>query len=296
MRCLRRAATLAGPVMVSAALAATIPADFARAQTADASAAVLSVIDAALAAGRLEDARDIIARTAPTSDSAELRLRSAELALANNALSEAITAFSALTAAIGGRAHQGIGLAKFRQGDVTAAKTALETAVAADPALVRSWIALGVIADRGRDFALADAAYAHALAIAPLSAPALSNRGYSLMLRGRYAEAEVELAKAVGIDPQLKVAATNLRLARALQGRYRDAFDGSTEAALATDLNTVGFGAMARGDYKTAESYFNRALNLNPKFDPVAWANLSYLKSITQPMGTGVSDEPASNR
>lgn len=253
----------------------------------------LAIIDAAIAAGRLEAARDIIARTAAEQDSAELRLRAAELALANNALPEAQAGFSALTgdAAIAARAQQGLGLVKFRQGDRAGAKAAFDAAVAADPALVRSWIALGVIADRARDFARADDAYARAIALDGKSAAAFSNRGYSLMLRGRLAEAEADLVRATTLDPQLGVAQTNLRLARALQGRYRDAFAGSTKATLAADLNTVGFGAMARGDYKTAETYFNRALSLKTTFDKTAWDNLAYLKSITQPMGTSISDD-----
>jgi Flp pilus assembly protein TadD len=255
----------------------------------------LPVIDAAIAEGRLETARDIIARMAPQHDSPELRLRAAELALANGVLDQASQSFAALVPTIGARASQGLGLAKFRSGNLVEARAALDAAVAADPALVRSWIAIGVIADRERDFARADMAYGRALALAPQSAPALSNRGYSLMLRGRHAEAEADLVRALAIEPQLAVARTNLRLTRAMQGKYREAFEGSTKATLASDLNTVGFGAMARGDTKTAETYFNRALALNPRFDPVAWANLRYLKALTEPMGTGVTDEEPRN-
>lgn len=254
-----------------------------------------SVIDAAIAEGRLEAARDIIARLAPTQDSPELRLRAAELALANNALPQAAEAFAALVPAIGARANQGLGLTKFRSGELVAARQALDAALAADPTLVRSWIALGVIADRDRDFARADLAYGRALAIAPQSAPALSNRGFSLMLRGRHADAEADLVRALAVEPELKVARTNLRLVRAMQGKYREAFEGSTKATLASDLNTVGFGAMARGDTKTAETYFNRALALNTHFDPVAWANLRYLKSITDPLGMSASDDEPGN-
>jgi Flp pilus assembly protein TadD len=281
----------APPVSAQAPVAGTAPASGA----VQPPLTMFSVIDTAIAEGRLETARDIIARVAPQQDSPELRLRAAELALANNALPQAVEAFTALVPTIGARASQGLGLAKFRAGDLAAARQALEAAVAADPALVRSWIALGVIADRQRDFARADTAYARALAVAPQSAPALSNRGYSLMLRGRHAEAEADLVRALAIEPQLKVAQTNLRLVRAIQGKYREAFAGSTKATLANDLNTVGFGAMVRGDTKTAESYFNRALALNPRFDPVAWANLRYLKAITEPLGTGVRDDTAAN-
>jgi Flp pilus assembly protein TadD len=279
------------PMAVSLLAAASAAAEPAVPQAAPQAAAppltTFSVIDTAIAEGRLETARDIIARLAAQQDSPELRLRDAELALAANALPEAAKAFEALVPMIGARASQGLGLAKFRARDLAAARRALEAAVAADPMLARSWIALGVIADRERDFARADMAYGRALAIAPQSAPALSNRGYSMMLRGRHAEAEADLVRALAVEPQLQVAQTNLRLVRAMQGKYREAFQGSTKATLASDLNTVGFGAMARGDTKTAETYFNRALALNTRFDPVAWANLRYLKSITEPLGLG---------
>lgn len=274
-------------------IAAAPPAPPPAAEPAANVAAALPIIDAAIASGRLEDAALIIARLAATHDSPELRLRSAELALASAGPVEAITWFSTLTDVpeTAARARQGLGLAQYRTGDHAAAQKSLEAAVAADPALLRSWIALAAIADGKRDFAAADAAYAKALAIDPNSAAALTNRGYSLLLRDRAADAEADLVRAAQIDPGLAVAQTNLRVARAMQGKYREAFAGSNKESLAADLNNVGFGALARGDTHIAETYFNRALSLNPRFDPIAWANLRYLKSLTQPLGTGVSDE-----
>jgi Flp pilus assembly protein TadD len=255
--------------------------------------AALPIIDAAIDAGRLEDAASIVARLAATHDGPELRLRSAELALASAAPVEAIAGFSPLTEVpeTAARAYQGLGLAQYRLGDKAAAQKALGKAIAADPSLLRSWLALGAIADGNRDFAAADAAYAKALAIDPNSAAALTNRGYSLLLRGRAGDAEADLLRATMIDPGLATAQTNLRVARAMQGKYREAFAGSNKQSLAADLNNVGFGALARGDTRTAETYFNRALSLNPRFDAIAWANLRYLKSLTQPLGTGVDDE-----
>lgn len=274
-------------------IAAAPPVPPPAAETAINVPAALPIIDAAINAGRLEDAALIIARLAATHDSPELRLRSAELALASAAAAEAITWFSALTDVpeTAARARQGLGLAEYRIGDHAAAQKSLEAAVAIDPALLRSWIALAAIADANRDFTAADAAYAKALAIDTNSAAALTNLGYSLLLRGRAGDAEADLVRATQLDPGLAVAQTNLRVARAMQGKYREAFAGSSRESLAADLNNVGFGALARGDTHTAETYFNRALSLNPRFDPVAWANLRYLKSLTQPIGAGISDE-----
>jgi Tfp pilus assembly protein PilF len=253
----------------------------------------LAIIDTALAEGRFDAAAEVLQRTLPLRPGPELQLRVAELALARGALAEAATGFADLAAdpAVAATAQQGLGITQLQQGNLVAARAALDAALAADAGLLRAWNARAVVADRSRDFVAADAAYARALALDPRAAMVRANQGYSLLLRGRHADAEAALVAALAIDSGLAPAATNLRLARAMQGRYRDAFAGSTRAGLAADLNTVGFAAMARGDYAVAEAYLNRALALNPRFDPVAFANLAYLKSITDPLGTGVGED-----
>lgn len=246
---------------------------------------LLALIDAAIAERRFTSANELISRARPQSDGPELQLRTAEMILASSDLPGAANAFDALRdePAVAARALQGLGIARLKQSNLPAAVTALDAALALDPGLARAWNARAVIADRQRDWPRADAAYARAIALQPGDASALSNRGYSLLLRGRHAEAEIDLARAVAIDPDLAAARTNLRFARAIQGRYTEAFAGSTRANLADDLNTVGFGAMARGDYATAETYFNRALSHSKQFDRTAWNNLQYLKQRTHP-------------
>ncbi len=278
-------------------------ADAASAAAKDPAQSEFAIIDAAIAAGRLDAAAEIIGRTAARADGPGLRLRVAELALARGTLADAASTFTALAApgsdgvvpapAIVASAQQGLGLVRLRQNDLAAATAALDVALAIDPTLVRAWTARAIIADKARDFAAANTAYGQALALAPDSAVVLTNQGYSLLLQGRQAEAEAQLARAVILDPNLVAAQTDLRLARALQGRYKEAFAGATPDRLAAALNTVGFAAMVRGDYATAETYFNRALSQNSRFDSVAWANLRYLKDITHPMGPDASPQPA---
>lgn len=243
--------------------------------------AILSAIDASIVAGRLAGAADMIGRALVTDPSPQLQLRSAELALAGGDIAGAAAQFQDLAGQpdVSAQAQQGLGIARLRQGNATAAKIALDAALAIDPRLARAWNARAVIADQQRDWVAADKAYGEAIAIDPRSVQALTNRGYSMVMRGRYAEAEPDLAAAIALDPKLPTARTNLRFAQAMQGRYRDAFAGSTRETLATDLNTVGFAAMARGDRDTAETYFNRSLALNTRFDHVAWANLQYLQT-----------------
>lgn len=240
----------------------------------------LALLDAAIADGRLADARALIAPMW-ASGAPEVSLRSAELALASGSLPEAVEGFRALAdGPLAGPAQQGLGITLLKQGKPAEARAALEKAVAADPALARAWNALAVLADQARDWAAADAAYAHAIAAQPGEAAWLANRGWSQLLRGRHVAAEQDLLAAVKLAPNLKEARTNLALARAMQGRYQEAFAGSDRTTLAADLNTVGFAAMARGDLEVAEAYFNRALSLNPQFDRAAWANLQYLAEL----------------
>lgn len=288
-------------------------------------ATALPIIDAALAEGRLADARAVVQRALASADSPELQLRIAEIALADNGLAEAANGFAALIADAGkapaaatptgtdpaampaagpapdsgivARAQQGLGLARLRQNRLDDAIVALDAALAADPALLRANIGRGVAADRKRDWARADAAWARALEIAPTSPIAHNNRGWSMLLRGRHAEAEADFIVAVQGDPRLAAARTNLIFARALQGKYREAFAASDKTTLAADLNTVGFGAMARGDNEAAQAYFERAMQKNPRFDRTAWANLQYLFDQTRDPAAALDgpagDDPA---
>ncbi|KPF77461.1 hypothetical protein IP88_06240 [alpha proteobacterium AAP81b] len=258
-------------------------------------AAALPLIDAAIAENRLDDARSLLARTTASNDTpgsaAELRLRSAEIALAEAGLAAAATGFTELTAdpQVGARASQGLGIVRLRQNRLPDAIAALDAALAADPGLLRATLARGVAADRTGDWPRADAAWARALELAPQSAIARNNRGWSLLLRARHGDAEADFAAAVTLDPKLGAARTNLIFTRALQGKYREAFALSDKTTLAGDLNTVGFGAMARGDKEVAQTYFERAMQKNPRFDRTAWANLQYLFAATRSAGDALA-------
>lgn len=245
--------------------------------------ATLALIDAALTDDRIAAAQSRIATAHGRAPEVELALRQAECARGSGLLDDAAVGFSKLVSdpVVGGRALAGLGITELRRGHDAAAIRAIDQAVARDPGFVRAWIARGVAADRAHDWATADNAYARALALDPASDTALVNRGYSRLLRGAYAEGASDLQAAVRLRPTSVTAQTNLRLALALAGN-KAAFRGSNKATLPHDLNTVGFAAMARGDYSVAESLFNRAMELSPAFDHTAWDNLQYLKQMTQ--------------
>lgn len=242
--------------------------------------AALAMLDAAIADGRLEDARTMLAPMW-ASGAPGVMLRAAELALAAGSLPEAAEGFSGLLdGPLAAAARQGLGITRLRQGRAAEAATELERAVAIDPMLARAWNAMGVLADKSKDWKAADTAYARAIAAAPGDAGLIANRGWSMLLRGHPVAAEQDLSRALALNPGLAMARTNLALARAMQGRYEDAFRLSDKKTLAADLNTVGYAAMMRGDLAVAEAYFNRALSLNPQFDRAAWENLQYLATL----------------
>ncbi|WP_205599552.1 tetratricopeptide repeat protein, partial [Sandarakinorhabdus rubra] len=234
------------------------------------------------------DARQMLAPMW-ASGAPDVALRNAELALASGSLPEAAEGFSGLLdGPLAAAARQGLGITRLRQGRAAEAKAELEQAVAMDAGLARAWNALGVMADKARDWPAADAAYGKAIAAAPADANMVANRGWSMLLRGHPVAAEQDLSRALAMNPALATARTNLALARAMQGRYEEAFQLSSKKTLASDLNTVGYAAMVRGDLAVAEAYFNRALSLNPQFDRAAWANLQYLATLK-----GAAQQPA---
>lgn len=243
----------------------------------------LELIDAATAGGKLELARGLLERAKHAGqDGPALDLRLADYWLASGSTAQAAAAFEKLTGdpATSAAAWQGVGLAALAGGDDQRAATAFGKAVAAAPQLSRAWAGLAVTADQRGDFAAAEAAYARALALMPDNATTLSNRGYSRILQARYGEAVGDLTEALRLEPRLATAATNRRLALSMAGNYGAAFAGADKHQIARDLNTVGFGAMMRGDYAAAEGYFTRAIQTNPEFDRTAWRNLTYLKTI----------------
>lgn len=195
---------------------------------------------------------------------------------------QALGLFQALTAnpAVAARAHQGAGIAAFLLGRVDQAIASLQRAVELDPTLGRAWNALGAAADLRQDWTLSEKAYGEALRSAPANGTYLSNRGYSRLLQRRFDEAVVDLAVAVRSQPNDVKVRNNLRLALALSGRYDEAFAGINRSDLHRELNNIGYMALLRGDYVSAEAYLNRAIEVSDVFYRKAWQNLVYLGDL----------------
>ena len=237
----------------------------------------------ALAQGRYGDAKGLLDRVllADTEDT-RARLLMAELHLVTGLPEQAVGEFDELAKdpIVSARALQGKGIALMRIGDNAAAYDALRQAVDIDATQWRAWNALGYYHDSQRNWSDADKSYAHALAADPESALVYNNRGFSRLLQHRFDEAIDDLSRALELDPVLEATRLNLRLVLAWRGRYARAMLGVRKKESGKALNNVGFVALLRGDYSSAESYFLRAMESDATFNKAAWRNLEYLKHL----------------
>ena len=252
-----------------------------------------SQIEAALLSSSPGDAQPLLDTVGGAFPPAVVAFYKARLALRLGDIDAAALAFAPLTHEPGveARAWAGLGEARLRQQRGTAAAQALDRALALDPGKASVWVMRGVAADMSRDWPAADFAYDRAVALDPHSTAALADRGYSRLLRGRYIEALADLKRAVQLDPKSRIAATDLLVATVMSGDYKGALAGVGKEDVAEGLNTIGFAAMARGDYDRAETFFTRAMEINPKFDHVAWDNLVYLKQRVH-ASAGMTSKP----
>ncbi len=104
------------------------------------------------------------------------------------------------------------------------ARAAYEHAIDADPSFAEAHHRLGVIADRGGEFPLADRHYNKAHELKPSDPSILSDMGFSLYLRKQDREAERLLKQALELDPQHADANGNLAQVCVRQKRYDEAF------------------------------------------------------------------------
>lgn len=262
--------SLAAPKSAPPRVAAAAPVDLAQ-------------LEAALRAGRHVQLKTLIERAKLARQTDPLiEVYLGEYWLANSQAEQALGLFQTLTGdpRAAARAHQGIGIAAFQLGQIDRAHEALGQAVALDPSLGRAWNALGATADLRRDWALADKAYGEALRLDPTNNAVLSNRGYSRVLQGRYQDAVADLTAAIRSQPNDARVRNNMRVALALSGRYDEAFAGINRRDLHRELNNIGFVALLRGDYVSAEAYLNRALETSDVFYRKAWQNLVYLGDL----------------
>lgn len=232
----------------------------------------------ALQAGRPEQARDMIARAVAGGASGQAVDRLlADLALAERRWPEALARYKALLAmGPGPLLQERAGLAALHAGQTREAFSHLTAASRARSAGWRSWNALGVAADRLRDWPGAERAYSAALKADPGQAAIWNNLGWSLMLRGRWADAVDPLTRAAALGPTEPRILANLDLARsAVEGQLPRRRAGESGAAFAARLNDAGVMARLGGDLGRAAAAFAQALEVSDRWFAPAAENLA---------------------
>ncbi|MGZ3274199.1 MAG: tetratricopeptide repeat protein [Caulobacteraceae bacterium] len=209
-----------------------------------------------------------------------LVLLSARLDLGRGRYDQALDQFrkAQATPQTRGAAMEGEGLALALSGRQAESIPVLQKAVTESPGAWRAWNALGGAYDDRRQWAEADDAYAHALAVSNAPAIVLNNRGYSYLLRNRLDEASADFVEALRLRPDLAPARTNLRLAIALKGEYGRATAGAQKDTEASLLNNAGFAALVRGDYARAEDLLRQAIQRKGEYYDLATANLELVR------------------
>ena len=203
------------------------------------------------------------------------RVSAGECLLEKGRNADALAQFAA--AGEGAVASQGAGIALVRLNRLEDARTALETAVATDPALARAWNALGVAKD---GLGLKEEAWAdfqRAADADPTDGAALNNLGVSKLKAGIVDEAIAAFQAALTRGGAREAAETNLRLALAYDGDYAGSVKALPDDRRAVALNNAGVAAVSRGDTAEAKKLFSRAIEESPSFYAKAYSNLSLL-------------------
>jgi Flp pilus assembly protein TadD len=159
-------------------------------------------------------------------------------------------------------ARTGLGLALIARQNWPQAIAELRAALAADRELAVAHDALGVALERTGDVAGARQCYRNAAKLQPRSHEPLNNLGVSYLRTGELATALEMFEAAARIEPRDPAVANNLGLALGRLERYDEAlaaFRTATDSEQAA-LNNLGYVHFLNGDYAGALEVYERAL------------------------------------
>lgn len=235
----------------------------------------------AIDAGRLQEAKLIIARAVLVGfKGAPIERLTADLSFASGKYLEAMSAYQRLVASRDkqrGDCEKGaISALQIKRFDD--AEPLVECAVASANASWRAWNARGVLADSEHEWGKADESYQRALKLAPNEARVINNEGWSMLLRGDWAAAVPLFQKAVALDKDSERIANNLELAKAaLAADLPRRRSGEANGDWAARLNDAGVAAELLGDKQRAVAAFTQALDASPVWYDRASNNLKAL-------------------
>ena len=231
--------------------------------TASPPANALSEARHAIDAGRLDQARKMIANAlAAGATGIPVERLLADLAFKSGRDAEALARYQSLLAKFptDSLLAERAGIAALKTGN-PAADVLLDRATVSPSASWRAWNARGVAADFRHDWAAADFAYSEAVRRAPDKAEVHNNRGWSKLLRGDWSDGLKLLKEAAKLDPGSTRIANNLELARtALAENLPRRRAGESDSDWAARLNDAGVAARLRGDKARAVAAFSQAI------------------------------------
>lgn len=144
---------------------------------------------------------------------------------------------------------------------------------------IKSYITSAIIEDMQRNFSLARIYYQLALEKNTSSANILSNFGYSYYLTGELNLAESYYKRAINVDPKFTRAWTNLGLVYVRKNQYTRAI--KTFKQVMTEYqayNDLGYFIMLDGRLDEALFFFQKAIDLSPRYFTKAYSNLEQVQ------------------
>jgi tetratricopeptide (TPR) repeat protein len=171
-------------------------------------------------------------------------------------------------------AHNNLGTALRKQGDLKGAIACYRKALDLDPKLTPAHYNLGLaLKDQGA-VKRAIECYTKALDLDPKYPPVHDDLGVALEAQGDLKGAIACFKKALDLDPKYAPAHTNLGLALQGQGDVKGAIECYTKALeldpkLVPAHTNLGTALKEQGDLRGAMACYNKALQLDPKYAPV---------------------------
>jgi len=177
----------------------------------------------------------------------------------------------------------GLGFAELQSGRISAARSALDLAVALNPELTPAHKLLGVVCDRMEDHDAAQHYYRRVLESEPNDVNTLNNLGVSLLLSDNYEPAAQALGKAVALGSTDPATLTNLGLSLAFLGRTEASLDAFRRAGSEGDAyNNLGYALTLQGKNDAARVYYEKALLANDTSEDRVIRNLLRLDSAVE--------------
>lgn len=159
----------------------------------------------------------------------------------------------------------------------------------------RLWNAKGQLHDQTGDWMEALSCYVTSLQTGKGKSGTINNMGMSLLLQGRYDEAQEKFEQALSLSPDTQIYDNNLRMSYILMGDLSEALSDIDDVRASDIVNDAGYVAQQRGQTNFAERLYSKSLEISPVFHEKAQANLDALKSAASTEAAGAT-RPAAAR